>query len=64
MLIAVIQPYKQEHSICNAVDLVLALMVAMLYTLLVGENEATLKAHTFVKAFFVLAYLVAVLPLL
>jgi len=60
---AIIQPYKQEHSIHNVTDTVLVLILAMLYTLFVGENIATLKVFTYEEAILVPIVLVAVLPL-
>jgi len=60
---AVIQPYKQEHSIYNVTDTVIVLTLAMLLTLFVGENIATLKVFTYEEAILVPIVLVAVLPL-
>ena len=63
MLNAVIQPYKQEHSIYNVTDTVLVLILALLYAVYLGNYMAALRAHTFQGAMSILLVVVAVLPL-
>ena len=63
MLNAVIQPYKQEHSIYNVTDTVLVLILGMLCAVGLGQYIAALRAHTFQGAMSILFVVVAVLPL-
>ena len=64
MLITIIQPYKEEHSVHNTMDTVLMLTLAMCSVLTLGANVAVLKAHHYTNVMLALAFFVAVLPLL
>jgi len=64
MLNTAIQPYKQKHSVHNAIDTVLILTFAVFNALILGANVAVLKDHKYTKVMLVLAFFVAMLPLL
>ena len=64
MLIAIVQPYKPQFSVYNAVDSVLILLMAVWWVIDVCVNIAGLKAHRWQKFFVLLSFIVAVLPLL
>ena len=64
MLIIIVQPYKAKFSSYNVVESVLVLTLAMWCGTAVFVNTAASKAHGLLKASLIVAFLVAVLPLL
>jgi len=64
MMIAIMQPYKSQFSVYNAVDSVLVLLVALWCTTAVCINTARLKAQRWLKFWMVLSFILTVLPLI
>ena len=64
MLIAIVQPYKPELAVYNAVDSVFVLTLAMWYGTLLCVNIAAVKIHRLLKFSVLLSCLVGTLPLL
>ena len=64
MMIAIMQPYKRQFSIYNAVDSVLILLMALWCATVVCINIAAMKAQKWLKFWMVLSFLLAVLPLI
>ena len=63
MAIVIVQPYKPRFSTYNALDSVLAFLLALWCATFVCINIAELKAQKWSKFFVLLSYIVAVLPL-
>jgi len=63
MMIAIMQPYKPQFSIYNAVDSVLVLLMALWCATVVSINIAAMKAQKWLKFWMILSFLLAVLPL-
>jgi len=64
MMIAILQPYKPQFSVYNAVDSVLVLFMALWCATIVCTNIAGLKAHRWLKFSVVLSFIVGILPLI
>ena len=62
MMIAIMQPYKPQFSVYNAVDSVLFLLLALWCATVVCTNIAGLKAHRWLKFSVVLSFIVGILP--
>jgi len=64
MMIAIMQPYKSQFSVYNAVDSVLVLLVALWCTTAVCINTARLKAQRWRNFWMVVSFILTVLPLI
>jgi len=64
MMVAIMQPYKPQFSVYNAVDSILFLLLALWCATVVCISITGLEAHRWLKFSVVLSFIVGVLPLI